>query len=189
MLQSSRALFNPQLLEETMETVKKPGYSIDTAQSAFDLCFRYAWPCAGKRLDSGKIDEDTYNTLMTVFSGRLSPDEAILRKAFPNMCAAIETRAQRLGIGAWTLENVAPYWLTEHRHEESPVILGTVLRDNGEQFWRVWGIGAPKTVHLAHNLYGLPIKPDDTVSIHNDTIIEPVDPRTLACYATLGFGI
>lgn len=155
---------------------------------ALILCFRYAWPCAGKRLDSGKMDPDTYEALMSIFAGERLPNEVILQKAFPKMCAAITVRSQRLSIEPWTLENVAPYWLVEHRHEESPVILGTVLSAAGEGFWNIRGCDKTEKRFLAHNAYDLPLQDGNLVTVHNDTVIEIVDSRTLACYAGLGFG-
>lgn len=81
-----------------------------------ELFFLYAYPCAGIRHDSGKIDGEQYAKLQQVKEGERPISRGLLKWCFPSAFKSIRTHAAKTGLDAWSIENIADYWRHGHGH-------------------------------------------------------------------------
>lgn len=134
--------------------------------------FRYAWPCAEKRLMGRKITEAQYRRLKTYLDNpHLLPEQGLLETCFPQAFDSLRILGNETGREPWDKRNVSEYWHDCHGGP-SPVEVHVVeeLRGDGT----IFASFRDKSLLLI-NPYSLKPPRGCHVYVHMQCAIEPCD--------------
>lgn len=136
------------------------------------LFFRYAWPCAEKRLMEKKITETQYRRLKTYKDNpHLSPEQSLLETCFPQAFDSLRILGNETDRSAWDNRNVKDYWRMFH-DGPSPVRVYVVeeRRGDGTLFASLRGESL-----LLIDPYSLELEKGRHAYVHMRCVIEPYD--------------
>ncbi len=138
------------------------------------LFFRYAWPCADKRLMEGKITEKQYGELRTHKDNpHLSPERSFLEACFPQAFASLRILGNETSRSAWDSRNVEDYWRMFH-DGPSPVRVYVIEERRGDG--TLFASFRDKS-ELLINPYSLTPEKGSRVYVHMHCVIERYEAK------------